>query len=84
MRSTADRAKGTSDTAQEKIIKGKWAEISTNQVGTYVRVGGGKVLIKEEKQGRAVSSDAKKEQKLKNETVEEVKNQKAKEKTPNT
>lgn len=55
-------------------MKEKWAEISTNQVSTYLREGGGNVLIKEEKEGRTVSSDAKKEEKLKNETVEEVEN----------
>lgn len=46
-------AKGTGDTAQGETVNGKWAEISTNQVGTYLRVGGGKVLIKEEKKGQS-------------------------------
>jgi len=55
-------------------MKEKWAKISTNHVSTYLREGGRKVLIKEEKEGTTVSSDAKNEEKLKNETVKEVEN----------
>lgn len=53
------RDKGSDDITQVKTIKWeKWAQISTNQVSTYLRASREKVLI-EEKQGRAVS-DAKK------------------------